>query len=143
MRDHARPAAARAAGVAPPIGTPLVAFSVLSQSLFLMNLESCRSLNLWSQFFDFARKTQLCDRTIYSLRKRWGEVCETHTSPRRDCRWPRLLLFDILSYRNCRCSPQRADVSAMNVAKAGVVIIVGRQIQQLLRQARTVGTSQR
>ena len=30
----------------------------------LMNLESCRSLNLWSQFFDFARKTQLCDRTI-------------------------------------------------------------------------------
>ena len=37
---------------------------VLSQSLFLMNLESCRSLNLWSQFFDFARKTQLCDRTV-------------------------------------------------------------------------------
>ena len=37
---------------------------VLSQSLFLMNLESCRSLNLWSQFFDFARKTQLCDRTL-------------------------------------------------------------------------------
>ena len=36
---------------------------VLSQSLFLMNLESCRSWNLWSQFFDFARKTQLCDRT--------------------------------------------------------------------------------
>ena len=29
-----------------------------------MNLESCRSLNLWSQFFDFARKTQLCDRTV-------------------------------------------------------------------------------
>ena len=38
--------------------------AVLSQSLFLMNLESCRSLNLWSQFFDFARKTQLCDRTV-------------------------------------------------------------------------------
>ena len=37
---------------------------VLSQSLFLMNWESCRSLNLWSQFFDFARKTQLCDRTV-------------------------------------------------------------------------------
>ena len=29
-----------------------------------MNLESCRSLNLWSQFFYFARKTQLCDRTV-------------------------------------------------------------------------------
>ena len=37
---------------------------VLSQSLFLMNLESCRPLNLWSQFFNFARKTQLCDRTF-------------------------------------------------------------------------------
>ena len=37
--------------------------TVLSQSLFLMNLESCRPLNLWSQFFNFARKTQLCDRT--------------------------------------------------------------------------------
>ena len=38
-------------------------YMVLSQSLFLMNLESCRSLNLWCPVFDFARKTKLCDRT--------------------------------------------------------------------------------
>ena len=30
---------------------------------FLMNLESCMSLNLWCPVFDFARKTKLCDRT--------------------------------------------------------------------------------
>ena len=35
-----------------------VAREVLSQSLFLMNLESCRSLNLWCPVFRFCSKNQ-------------------------------------------------------------------------------------
>ena len=37
---------------------PMSSYWVLSQSLFLMNLESCRSLNLWCPVFRFCSKNQ-------------------------------------------------------------------------------------